>query len=484
MEDVANQVFSTLGDKPGFQLAQIRFVAMREENLSYRNGLPFNCANLRESGTGVRVRVDNSWGFAATDSMERQDVIDTALRAFKVAKASAQVSRKPSVELAPEPIYKDSYSVRIDKDPFDIDIKDKMELLRDANQATRDASEHIRMAISNYRSRDTRVHFFSSEGSVIDQRLMFTGGSMQAVAISGAETQTRNLQNFKSRGWEAWEEFDPIATAATSGEEATILATKAEKCPSGKSTFILEPYQLGLTIHESCGHPSELDRVLGYEADFAGTSWLTPEKLNNLQYGNDKINITQNPAMEDVLGHFKYDDEGVQARSVPIVKNGIFVGYQSDREHAAMLGLDRSSGNSKSDGFDSVPIIRMNNMFLEADTSDEGFADIDALVEDTRDGIYGLQWKSHSIDDKRLNFQFATQIGYKIENGEITTPLKNVTYQAITPEFWGACSGLTRTSKIYGLPYCGKGSPNMQIGYVSHGGPWGRFEDVNVGITG
>ncbi|MDH5646913.1 MAG: TldD/PmbA family protein, partial [Candidatus Heimdallarchaeota archaeon] len=282
--------------------------------------------------------------------------------------------------------------------------------------------------------------------------------------------------------WEFIEEYDFIAKAEQVGKEIDILVTEAESCPSGKSTLILEPFQLGLTIHESCSHPSELDRVFGYEADFAGTSWLTPEKLNNLQYGNEQVNITQDPSMPDVLGHFKYDDEGVKARPVPIIREGIFVGYESDREYASLLGLERSSGNSKSDSYSNVPIIRINNMYLEADP--EGYTNVDDMISDTKDGIYGLNWKSHSIDDKRLNFQFATQIGYKIENGEITKPLKNVTYQQITPEFWGNVSGLTRTSEIYGLPYCGKGSPVMQIGYVSHGGPWGRFEGVNVGING
>lgn len=188
--------------------------------------------------------------------------------------------------------------------------------------------------------------------------------------------------------------------------------------------------------------------------------------------------------MPDVLGHFKYDDEGVKARPVPIIKDGILVGYESDREHAALLGLAASSGNARAENWNHVPIIRMNNLYLEAPSpsADGSYKDLDELIEDTKDGIYALNWKSHSIDDKRLNFQFATQIGYKIENGELGVPLKNVTYQAITPEFWGATSGLTQTTEIYGLPYCGKGSPTMQVGIVSHGGPWGRFENVNMGI--
>ena len=482
VEDIANKIFNLVDDRPGFQLAQVRFVNLREEILSYRNGMPYNNSRRNSNGVGIRIRANNAWGFAATDDLTTTSILETAETAWKVAKSSTQVPRGARVELAAEPVYEDKYSVEIKQDPFEMDISDKLEYVKNANTALRDASPSIKMAVTNYRSQDRDIKFYSSDGNKIEQRLMFTGGQAIGTAAASGDVQNRNLQDFKSMGWEVFEEFDLIEQAKKTGEEVEILVTEAENCPSGKSTLILEPFQLGLTIHESCGHPSELDRVLGYEADFAGTSWLTPEKLNNLQYGNEKVNITQDPSMEKVLGHFKYDDEGVQARSVPIIKEGKFVGYESDREHAALLGIERSSGNSKADNWSTVPIIRMNNLYLEADP--EGYKDIDDMISDTKDGIYGLNWKSHSIDDKRLNFQFATQIGYKIENGEITKPLKNVTYQAITPDFWGATSGLTRTSKIYGLPYCGKGSPQMQIGYVSHGGPWGRFENVNVGITG
>ncbi|OLS23876.1 MAG: hypothetical protein HeimC2_24850 [Candidatus Heimdallarchaeota archaeon LC_2] len=481
MEDTAQKIFKLIENRPGFQLAQVRFVKLRDETLSYRNGMPYNNSRLNSHGIGIRVRANNAWGFAATDDLKTETILETAEKAWKVAKASSQVGRKNKVELVPEPVYQDKYSVEIKKDPFNMDISEKLSYVKDANTALQDSSPNIKMAVTNYRCRDQLINFYSSDGSNIEQRLLFTGGQANATAAATGDVQTRLLGDFQSMGWELFDNMDLIEIAEQTGKEVDILVTEAEVCPSGKSTLILEPFQLGLTIHESCGHPSELDRVLGYEADFAGTSWLTPEKLNNLQYGNELVNLTQDPSMRKVIGHFKYDDEGVKTRSVPIVKNGVFVGYQSDREHAALLGIERSSGNSKADNWSSVPIIRMNNLYLESDPN--GYKDIDDMISDTKDGIYGLQWKSHSIDDKRLNFQFATQIGYKIENGEITKPLKNVTYQAITPEFWGATSGLTRTSKIYGLPYCGKGSPTMQIGYVSHGGPWGRFENVNVGIT-
>ena len=479
MEDLAQQVFKTLENKNLFELAQIRFVSKREEMIRYRNGQPYNNSRSLANGVGIRIRVDGAWGFSATDNLD--DLLKTAEDAYKVAKASSSVKRAKKVDLAPEPVYKDRYLVRIDKNPFDLDFSEKAGLIKEANTRIMDESSVIRFAESYYRCREQKINFYSSDGNNIEQLLLFTGAMNSAVASAEGEIQRRALEDTKSRGWETIDMYDMLGTAEEVAKDAVTLVTKAEKCPSGKKTLILEPFQLGLTIHESCGHPAELDRVLGYEADFAGTSWLTPEKLNNLQYGNEKINITQDPSMEDVLGHFKYDDEGVKTRAVPIIKEGKFVGYESDREHAGLMGFDRSSGNSKAGEFSDVPIIRMNNLFLEADPN--GYKDIDDMIADTKDGIYGLNWKSHSIDDKRLNFQFATQIGYLIKNGEIVKPLRNVTYQAITPEFWGATSGLTKTSKIYGLPYCGKGSPKMQTGYVSHGGPWGRFEDVKVGVA-
>lgn len=486
MEDLANKIFALLGDKDGFQLAQTRFVNHRQEIIQFRNGMPYNSSRQRQDGVGIRVRVNHAWGFAATDDVSSSGVLAAAEMAYKTAKASASVSRKEPVKLVEEPIYQDKYHVRIDKDPFKMDFAEKADLVKEANQRTMEGSEYIRMAQTMFRSRDQLVRFYSSDGNNIEQRIMFTGAIINGVAVAPGDTQTRTLQNFKTRGWETIEEFDMLETAERVKKEATELVTVAEKCPQNiKKTLILEPYQLGLTIHESCGHPAELDRVLGYEADFAGTSWLTPDKLNNLQYGNEMVNITQDPSMPDVLGHFKYDDEGVQARPVSVIKEGKFVGYESDREHAAILGLERSSGNSRAENYNHVPIIRMNNLYLETPKAgnDNTFKNVDEMIEDTKDGIYALNWKSHSIDDKRLNFQFNTQIGYKIENGEIGGILKDVTYQAITPEFWGATSGLTLESEIYGLPYCGKGSPAMQVGIVSHGGPWGRFENVNMGIS-
>ena len=485
MEDLAHNVFQTLSNRSGFNLAQVRFVNHRHEIIDFRNKNLLDNSQRELNGVGIRVRANYAWGFASTDDLTREGVLACAESAWKVAKASSSVSRKKKVELAEEDTYTDKYHVQIDKDPFKMSIEDKMSLLLDVNKATAD-DVHIKLAQTSYQCRDQLVNFYSCDGSNIEQRIMYTGVAVNGVAVAGPHTQTRTLDDYMTRGWEAITMFDPMAKAEQVKNDLIDLVTKAENCPKNfKGTLILEPYQLGLTIHESCGHPSELDRVLGYEADFAGTSWLTPEKLNKLQYGNELVNITQDPSMPDVLGHFKYDDEGVKSRPVPIVKNGIFVGYETDREHASLLDLPKSSGNSRAENYFHVPIIRMNNLFLESPKSgdDSAYKNIDEMIADTKDGIYAQHWKSHSIDDKRLNFQFNTQIGYRIKDGEITTPLRDVTYQSLTPDFWGQCSGLTVESEIYGMPSCGKGSPQVQLGIVSHGGPWGRFENVNMGIA-
>ncbi|MHA1353443.1 MAG: TldD/PmbA family protein [Candidatus Heimdallarchaeaceae archaeon] len=237
----------------------------------------------------------------------------------------------------------------------------------------------------------------------------------------------------------------------------------------------MEPFQLGLTIHESCGHPSELDRVLGWEADFAGTSFLTLDKLGkNYQYGSEKVNLVNDPT-----GHEKYDHEGVETKRFYVVKNGIFNDYQTDRQTAKIIGKEHSNGNARIARYNRVPLVRMSNLYLEADP--EGPKDIDELIAETKEGIYGIGWKSHSIDDKRTNFQFSVQLAYEIKNGELVRPLKNTIYQAVTPEFWGGLDLMTKEWRIDGLgPSCGKGAPHMQAMWVSHGGPYARFQGVNI----
>ncbi|MCY3412167.1 MAG: TldD/PmbA family protein [Candidatus Heimdallarchaeota archaeon] len=479
MEDIAEKIFSKID---GAQLIQVRFVEITSENINYRMGLPFNSNRSFSEGVAVRIRANNAWGFAATNDLSETSILNTATQALKVAKSSTLAPRQKRVELAEEPVYNDVYSVRIDKDPFNMEFAEKANIVEEANKLSFTGADLVKDATASYNARNINQHLLSSDGNNIKQRILMIGANINAVAVGPEGPQNRDMDINVTGGWEKIEEFDFNTQAEVVRDESIALATKAKRCPKDfTGALILDPWQLGLQIHESTGHPTELDRVLGYEADFAGTSWMTPNHLNSLQYGNEMVNITQDPTIPGILGHLKYDDEGVLARPVPIVKEGIFVGYQSDREHASILGLNRSSGNSRADDYNDVPIIRMNSMNLEAPK--DGFKNIDELIADTKDGIYGIRYKSHSIDDKRLNFQFSTQIGYRIENGEITDMLKNISYQGITPEFWNNLSGMTREYELHGHPNCGKGAPNMQIGYVTHGGPWSRFENVKMGIA-
>jgi TldD protein len=304
------------------------------------------------------------------------------------------------------------------------------------------------------------------------------GSRVRAIA-KGTEIHVRTAYDFKMKGFEHSQEYDYNTKAEQVGQEALILVNEAKNCPKEKTAFILEPDQLGLTIHESTGHPTELDRVLGFEADLAGTSFLTPDKLEtNYRYGSDIVNLVIDPTIPHTLGSYKYDDEGVKAKKFHIVENGIFKNYMTDRETAHELGYKHSFGNARMSNYNRIPIVRMGNLHLLPDS--EGPKNIEEMIAETPHGVFGLSWKSHSIDDKRMNFQFSTELGWLIEKGEKTIPLKNVCYNAATPEFWGNCDMITQEFETYGRgPICGKGVP-MQAMWIEHGGGWARFQDVNV----
>jgi TldD protein len=258
----------------------------------------------------------------------------------------------------------------------------------------------------------------------------------------------------------------------------------APQCPSGVTSLILDGPQLGLQVHESCGHPIELDRVFGTEAAYAGTSFLTPEKFRNFRYGSQIVNITSDAVTPGGLGTYGYDDEGVPAQKTDIVKNGQFVGYLTSRETASQLrkihpdAPERSNGAMRADGWNRIPIIRMNNVSLQP-----GTWTLDDLIADTDDGIYMITNKSWSIDDKRLNFQFGTELAYEIKGGKRGRMLKNATYTGITPQFWAGCDAICNRDHwhVWGTPNCGKGQPG-QTAHTGHGAAPARFRNVQVGV--
>jgi len=324
--------------------------------------------------------------------------------------------------------------------------------------------------------------FASTEGSRIQQRIVTCGGGIEATAVTPDEVQTRSYPNSFGRqaataGWEYIEGLELAQNSERVAEQAVALLS-AKQCPSGVTTLILDGSQLALQVHESCGHPIELDRVFGTEAAYAGTSFLTTDKLGQFRYGSELVNIFADATVHQGLGTFGYDDEGVSAQRTPIVQNGLFTGYMSSRETAPLIG-QTSSGTMRADGWNRIPLIRMTNVNLEP-----GTWSLDDLIADTDDGIMMAVNKSWSIDDKRLNFQFGTELAWEIKAGKKGALLKNATYTGITPQFWAGCDAICNADhwQLWGTTNCGKGQPTQTM-YVGHGCAPARFRNVRVGVA-
>jgi TldD protein len=324
--------------------------------------------------------------------------------------------------------------------------------------------------------------FASSEGAYIEQDLYNIGAHMDATAVREGEVQRRSYPaslggQWASAGYELVRRIDFLGNAERIAQEAIALLD-APQCPSGRMTVVLDSSQLALQIHESCGHPVELDRALGMEASFAGTSFMTPDRLNELKYGSPIVTIVADATIPDGLGSFKYDDEGVPAQRFDIVREGVFRNYLMDRETAHMLGKE-SNGTARADGWNRIPMIRMTNISLMP-----GSGSFDDLIGEVDDGLYLCTNRSWSIDDRRLNFQFGCEMAYEIKGGKLGQMYRNPTYHGITPEFWNGCERIAGEEEwvLWGIPYCGKGEP-MQLGRVGHGAAPARFRNVHVGVV-
>jgi TldD protein len=329
--------------------------------------------------------------------------------------------------------------------------------------------------------RETKT-FASTTGARIEQEIVEAGGGIEATAVNETEMQQRSYPNSfggqaVTGGFEAVRLID-LAEHAQETAELAVALLDAPQCPSGEMDLILDSTQVALQIHESCGHPTELDRVFGTEASFAGTSFLTTDKLGSLRYASELVSIDADATAPGGLGTFGYDDEGVPAQNVPLIENGLLVGYLTSRETAPVIGR-RSMGSARAWTWSHIPLIRMTNINLRPGNA----GSLDDLIADTRDGIFMSINKSWSIDDRRLNFQFGDQAGWLIKNGRRTKLVKNPTYTGITPRFWGSCDAICSAPEwtLWGLPNCGKGEP-MQVGHVGHGAAPARFRRVQVGV--
>lgn len=466
--------------KAGASYADIRIGEILEENLAVKNGVPDEVRLLQTRGFGIRAMTKGSWGFAGSVETTGKEMVEVARKAVAIAKASAKVKRK-AVSLKEAKAEKAKYSTPMKRDPFKISLEEKMRVLLEAERLLAKQSPLIKASYAFFRAHKEEKLFASTEGAEIRQQITWCGGGTLAVALKNGEAQTRSYPssfrgNFSTSGYEFFKSLKLAEHAEQSGKEAVQLL-EAEKCPSTATNLIIKGEQLQLQIHESCGHPTELDRALGMEADYAGTSFLTPDKLGKFKYGSKLVNIVADATAPGGLGTFGYDDEGTPAKKVFLIKSGMFVGYQSSRETAGALKLKESSGGMRADSPLAIPLIRMTNVNLLP-----GEWKAEEIIEDTQDGILMETNKSWSIDDRRLNFQFGTEMGWIIKNGSKEKMIKNPIYTGITPEFWGSCDAISRDDwMIWGTPNCGKGVPG-QVMYVGHGCGTARFEKTQIGL--
>ncbi len=482
MQDWANWGIETALAR-GATYADARVMDIRQRDLSTKNGEVGTLVESESLGIGIRVIAQGAWGFASTDQLTRAGIDACAVQAVAIAKASA-LAKLHNVVMAPEKAFIDTWQNPFVKDPFRIPVERQIDLLLAADKEMRKV-KGVTIAEGSMSFRRIEQLFASSIGSRIHQVKMQSGAGIVATTFANNEIQKRSYPNsfggqHALQGYELVESLNLVGHAPRVAEEAVALHSAAQ-CPQGTSTVILDSSQLGLQIHESIGHPIELDRVLGMEANFAGMSFLTLEKLRTLRYASDIVNVVADARLEHGpgLGTFGYDDEGVPAQCTPIITNGLFTGYLSNRETAPAIGENRSNGTMRTESWNRLPIIRMTNISILP-----GTWKFEDLLAGTDDGIYMETNRSWSIDDRRYHFQFSTEIGWEIKGGKRTRMLKNPSYSGITTEFWGSCDAVCSRDywTLWGTPNCGKGQPMQTMG-TGHGASPARFRNVKIGVA-
>ncbi len=463
----------------GARYADVRVVDSREESVSVADGRVEAVESGESLGLGVRVIADGSWGFASTSEATMEAASCAGAKAVELARAASLVADAP-VQLAPVEAYEATWSGPCEIDPFAVPLEDKLALLLEADAAMR-AEPAVRLTKAQLGFHRVHKHFASSEGTYVEQSHTEAGGGIIAHAIANGEVLTRSYPNSHGGNWlqggyEIIHAFDFPAHAPRVAEEAAALLTAAP-CPSGMTDLIIDGSQLALQVHESIGHPTELDRVLGDETAFAGTSFLSLKDLGRLRYGSQLVTVTADATVPGSLGSFGFDDEGVPAQRDHIITEGFLTGFLASRESAHAIGRP-SNGCMRADGWNRIPLVRMTTVSLEP-----GTWSFDELIADTDEGLYLETNSSWSIDDKRLNFQFACEIGWKVKDGKLGRMIKKPNYTGITPGFWNSCDAVCSPDhwQVWGLPNCGKGEP-MQVAHVAHGASPARFRGIRTGV--
>lgn len=466
----------------GASHADVRIQRITTEIVQLRDGELETSVLSREIGLAVRVIVDGTWGFASHAELDPQVAADTARRAVRVAATLASLNAE-RIALAAEPVYADAtwvsdYLI----DPFEVPAADKIAVLDEysGRLLAADGVDHVSAGLHAVKE---QAFYADTFGSSITQQRVRLQPTLEATTVDAAEGTFETMRTLvppMARGWEVVAGDDVWDWSTELAQLPSLLAekTKAPGVVAGPTDLVIDPTNLWLTIHESIGHATEYDRAIGYEAAYAGTSFATPDKLNTMRYGSPVMNVTADRTVEHGLATIGFDDEGVQAQSWDLVRDGIFVGYQLDRVFAPRLGQARSNGCSYADSPHHVPIQRMANVSLQPGVDDLSTEDLISRVDD---GIYVVGDKSWSIDMQRYNFQFTGQRFFRIRDGRLDGQLRDVAYQATTTDFWGAMEavGGPSTWRLGGALNCGKAQPG-QVAAVSHGCPSALFRGINV----
>ncbi len=465
----------------GVEYADVRLSESRDREVTTKNGRAGHVSVSESAGLGIRVLDRGCWGFAATDDLSPEGIDVAAKLAVEIARSSA-VARKHPVTLAPEVSCQAAWTSPCLIDPFSISVEENLAVLLEVDRELRRVAG-VSLAQGSMVFDRTRQVFASTAGSVIDQTRTVSGAGFSALCFEDGEIQKRSYPNsfggqHQLKGYELIHELRLAENAARIAEEVVALHTAAQ-CPEGRFDLILDSSQLGLQIHESIGHPIELDRVLGSEANYAGMSFLTLDKLDSLRYGSDIVNVVCDARIDHGpgLGTFAFDDEGVPAQRTDIIRAGRFTGYMTSRETAASVGGARSNGTMRAQGWNRIPLIRMTNVSLLP-----GEQSLDEVFGGVGHAIYMETNKSWSIDDKRYNFQFGCEIAWEIRNGRRVRMLKNPSYSGISTEFWNSCAAIAGPQHwtLWGVPNCGKGQPEQVMG-TGHGACPARFRNIKVG---
>lgn len=474
MKSFARVVVDLLAIKD-IDYGDIRIVQKRGEYIHINNGILQGVDQEDSIGIGVRILKNGAWGFAATNDLSAVAAEKLIDKAYSMAIASSIMG--PGIELSEEEVKSGSYKSLVQKDPAKVPLSDKIDMLFKIDGILKAGKHVINRSLGLHWTREYKI-FASTEGALQEQDKYVVGTSMQVRAAKDGDVQTRSFDNTLQGGFEKIEEMKLEKKAEQLVLDVERLLT-APYAPEGDTDLVIGSQQMVLQVHESVGHAVELDRIFGYEISYAGGSFVKPEMIDNFKYGSPVMNITQDATIKDSIGSFGYDDEGIEAKREYIVKEGILRGVLSSRETAKRIGR-KSSGAARAEGFNHIPIVRMTTVSIEP-----GEDSLEEIIGRVKDGLYIDFNRSWSIDDRRLSFQFGTEIGYKIKNGKLGEIVKNPVYYDITPQFWSKLEAVANKNhwQMWGVPNCGKGEPGQTM-IVAHGTAPALFRKVKVGHSG